>query len=195
LAWAQGDRSSARASWSQLPANSLIERGHGLLLQGDLERGRYLLQIVGEWYASDLSVVERSQLFNRLGDSYRLEGNWPQAIHYYTQALEVDSLDVEGRFHLGLSYRQNSQPDLAINLLEAGLEHLPSWRPGFVSTYLLQLGLAYKDVGRYASALAALRSAQEWLRDENPPWPDQQRFIDEQLKDLSHRLGIEQRQP
>jgi tetratricopeptide (TPR) repeat protein len=188
LAWAQGDQDLAYDFWSQLPATSLSSGGYWLILQEEVQRGRTLLEIVERRYGFDLTFSQRLELYTRLGHSHRVEGKWAEAIRYYNLALDVDPMDTESRFYLGMCYRQNHQPHRALDVLEAGLGHLPPSRPGFASTYLVQLGLAYGEVGQGELAFETFRSAQEWLAEEKPPWPDLQRFIEEQMDALASQL-------
>lgn len=191
LAWAQGHSHLATELWAQLPVDSLLGRGYQLMLDGDVERGRSLLEVVEERHGSELSVSQRWQLYTRLGHSYRIEANWPKAVDYYAQALNLTPSDTETRFFLGIGHLKNNHLDEAISVLTDGLDELPSARPGFVSTYLLQLGLAYKEAGQNELAVASLRSAQDWLQKESQPWPNQQRFIQEQLDWLVSQAGQE----
>lgn len=184
LAWAQGDRSLAYEFWSLLPASSLVRIGNRLILQEEVERGRTMLELVLERYGADLSGSNRRDLHTGLGHSYRAGGDWAKALHHYAQAVGLDPMDIESRFFLGMSLREDHQPDRALSVLEAGLDNLPVGRPGFVATYLVQLGLAYAAVGRTESALETFRSAQDWLAKERATWPETQRFIEEQIEGL-----------
>jgi len=146
LAWAQGDRRRASEFWSQLPASSLIRIGNRLILQEEVERGRAMLELVLERYAADLSISSRRDLHTGLGHSYRAGGRWADAVHHYTEALALNSVDIESRFFLGMSLREDQQPDSGISVLEAGLDHpgvCSSWtnRDG-AGNILLRPGLA-----------------------------------------------------
>lgn len=169
LAWNQGIRDKAGEQWAQLPASILVDRSYALMLAGDVERGRYILNLVLRDRESNLAKPLRQRLYARLGDSYRLEAQWPQAVPYYEQAFQLDPKDIETRFFLGQSLRGAGQPGKAVLVLEGGLIDLPEDREYFVSSYLVQLGLAYQDENRHTEAAKTLESAREWLaREDNP---------------------------
>jgi tetratricopeptide (TPR) repeat protein len=184
LAWSRGLRKEAGVQWAQLPVNYLIEGSYALMVEGDLDRGRYILESVLHDHGLGLSQPMLTLLYAKLGDSYRLEAQWPQAATYYEQAWQLDPTNSEIRFYLGMSLREAGQAEKALPVLEGGLDGLPKDREYFVSSYSLQLGLAYQEVGRLAEAAKTFQSAKEWLEKEDSPAQTELDFIQQLIDHL-----------
>lgn len=160
VAWIKFDQNTARTWWSRLPTGTLIEWGYQELLHGEVDRGRFLLETA---LANHPAQPYEAPLLQRLGDSYRLEGNWTQASHFYRDAWQRDMTNPEVALYLAISYRETGQPAAAQQVLETTLPYLPEDRAYFVTDYYIQLGLALQESEKREEALIALQSAQAWL--------------------------------
>ncbi len=159
-AWARSDQATANAWWSRLPTATLIEWGYQELLNGNVDRGRFLLETALPAASGELYEV---LLLQRLGDSYRLDGDWTRATDFYREAWQRDTTNPEVALYLAISYRETGQPAAAQQVLDTTLPYLPEDRAYFVTDYYIQLGLALLESGDREKALTALQSAQVWL--------------------------------
>ena len=178
LAWLQNDRQMARHWWKNLSPSQIMNWGYALLIRDRTEEAKFLLELSLEQGGPNLSRLQSVQLLSNLGYEARLSEDWPQAIVYYQDALELAPEDASIHFRLGLSYRQNGQPQEAVRILERGLGHLPLTYYEFVSDYHVQLGQAYRESGRGEKALEAFQLAQAWLGKADSPSPERERLID-----------------
>lgn len=178
LAWLRNDTQAARRWWQKLSPAQTMNWGYLLLIRNRTEEAEFLLNLSLEEGGLSLSQSQRAQVLSNLGLEARLSEEWPQAITYYQDALELAPEDASIYLRLGLSYRQNGQPREAVRILELGLEYLPLTYYEFVSDYQVQLGQAYRESGNRQKALEAFQQAQAWLGKVDPPNPDKVRLID-----------------
>lgn len=189
LAWLENDRQGARQWWQEMGTEELIDWGYALLLDGGIEQGEYLLDLVverdrerngqrpgvgpPEGAAADALFI--------LGHAFRMRGDWSRATDRYKAAHRMVPENIEITFYLGMSYRQSGQPDKAVGILEEGLDDLPANQPEFVSDYFAQLGLAYRESGFAAKAVTAFQQSLVWLGKVRAARPEQESFIQDLL--------------
>jgi tetratricopeptide (TPR) repeat protein len=192
LAWLENDRQLARQWWQKMGTGDLADWGYALLLDERIEQGEVLLELAVEqeagrsgqpsqWPLTEPAASTGADALFRLGHALRMRGDWSQATDRYEAAHRMAPENTEVAFYLGMSYRQTGQPEKAVAMLEEGLEHLPTNRPGFVSDYFVQLGLAHRDGGSDAKAVKAFQQAKNWLDKLGTPRPEQEGFIQDLL--------------
>ena len=189
LAWLENDRDLAGQWWLKMDSGELVDWGYALLLDGGLEQGEFLLGLAVERDSESsgqrpqqLSTAPAADALFKLGHALRMRGDWSQATDRYEAAHRMAPENTEFAFYLGMSYRQIGQPEKAIAILEEGLDHLPSNKPGFASDYFVQLGLAYRETGSAAKAVTAFQQAQVWLDKLGTPRPEQEGFIQDLIE-------------
>ncbi len=181
LAWNVGNQEKAKEQWSKLSPSTLSGWGYQLLLRGDVSQGRFVLDTALAVSGSSISAGQRFQLLMNLGHSYRLERSWARAAEYYREAQSLASEDIEVAYFLGMSLRESGANAGALEVLNHGLALLRTDRPYFVSSYYLQLGLAYKGLGQTERAVAYMQKAKEWELRESRPNQEQIKFIESEI--------------
>ena len=69
LAWTGGQQEAARREWANLSGSQLTERSYWLMLQGDIERSRAMLQVALNEEDPDIPPTEVKRLHVVLGHS------------------------------------------------------------------------------------------------------------------------------
>jgi tetratricopeptide (TPR) repeat protein len=189
IAWNTGMYEKANQDWEKIPGKLLIPKGYILLLRGDIEQGRGLLLIALKKYEPSWGYEEHMRLLLNIGHSYRLEGLWQEAARYYEPAWSLNPKNTENAFFLSMSYREIGMPQDAIKVLEADISYLPILQPGFISSYYVQLGLAYNDIKQIDNALSAFRTAWEWIHRAGYQDTQNAVFILGEIQQLEKKRG------
>jgi hypothetical protein len=184
LAWLQGDAQGAGERWSQLSDKQLLGWGQSLILLGEMERARLMLDLVLQRRAGEEYGPEMSRALSIFGDSLRLERQWEEASSYYEAVWRANPGDSRTAFYLGMSYRHTGRPGEAVDVLEAGLKSLSPARPGAAASYHVELGLANLELGAADRASYSFQMALDLLDQAKEPNPAQRQFILRQLERL-----------
>jgi tetratricopeptide (TPR) repeat protein len=187
LAWNIGELKEARDKWGKLPPNVLSEWAYQLLMQGDIDQGRFILDAALAAAGSSMPASQRYRLLMNLGHSYRFERSWARAVEYYQDAKSLAPDDAEITFYLGMSLRESGAYGEAINVLDRGRVFLTADRPYFASSYYLQLGLAYGSFDQPDRAVENLQAAKTWELREPQPNQEQIRFIENEIARITQR--------
>jgi tetratricopeptide (TPR) repeat protein len=192
LAWLENDRQLAKQRWQTMSTGDLVDWGYALLLDGRIEQGEFLLELavdqlggssdqLSQQFATEPAASAAANALFKLGHALRMHGDWSQAADRYETAHRMAPENSEFVFYLAMSYRQIGQPEKAVAILEEGLDNLPTNKPGFVSDYFVQLGLAYHESGSAAKAVKAFQQAQDWLDKLGTARPERDDFIQDLL--------------
>ena len=129
----------------------------GIILQRQLEQAETAV----EWYQAAITIdPQRLGPYLRLAELRKMQQDYPQAEHWYQQALDVtgDNLVARAEVQAGLSRCALEQGKLeeARQAAEATVEARPE-----VAAYHVLLGDVYAEAGQYRPAIDSYRAALE----------------------------------
>lgn len=103
--------------------------------------------------SSRLDPVLRGKIANQhadLGDTYRANAQYEEAIEEYKKALKVGPAFADIRTKLGITYRENRQNDLSIKELTEAIKQKPAYQSARI-----QLGVTWFLAGQKKKAAGA----------------------------------------
>ena len=105
------------------------------------------------------------ELYERLGDKYKLDGKYSQAIEMYNKALKIDENNVNILNSIGVIYRNTGEYSKAIDVVKKASLKDPknkfSWN---------LLGLTYSNMADYKNAIAAYTHARDLDSLQKESW-------------------------
>ncbi len=105
------------------------------------------------------------ELYIKLGDKYKLDRKYPQALEMYNRALEIDENNVNTLNSLGVIYRNTGEYSKALDVVQKA--RLIDPKNKFAWNLL---GLIYSNTGDYKKAIDAYIHARDLDSLQKEPW-------------------------